>query len=243
LTSISVASGKGGTGKTTLTLNIGATLALQDREVVLVDGDFMNRSLTVLCDLMQQPRGFADLLFDPEVEIGELIYNFTSLKKLRLIPSASTSLDLFSRIEDLLQNKKDRLVNRMKEIADCAECVLIDTPAGISDGVLLAISTAEKFCIVTETGEAELESALLTNSFARSVGLESCGVILNKLRGPPPKEFLARCESIFGKIIGEIPFDIRFINAFQEKSIFCMTYPDAPSSKAIRDIAEELFPT
>lgn len=240
MTSTSLASGKGGTGKTTLTLNIGATLALQGREVVMVDGDFMNRSLTVLCDLIGRQRGFADLFFDRELEIDELISDFTTLDNLRLIPSSS-SLDIFSRIEDLLHNKQDLVVERMKEINTSAECVLIDTPAGISRGVLFAVSTAEKFCIVTETGQAELESALLLNSFAKNIGLESHGVILNKLRGTPPKEFVMSCEKTLGEVIGKVPFDIRFVKAFQEKSIFCMTYPRAPASEAIREIAEELI--
>ena len=240
MSSISFASGKGGTGKTTLTLNIGAALALQGRDVVLVDGDFLNRSLTLLCDVKAR-YGFADLFLDSKLNIDKVIFDTFKLSNLRLIPS-TISFELFTKMENMIQRKKSQIaiVKRMKEITDCSEFVLIDTPAGISREVLFAISTGEKYCLVTETGPAELEGALLVKSFAQSIGLENRGVILNRVRGDPPEKFLMSCERTLGKVIGKVPFDVRFIKAFQEKSIFYKDYPNAPASKAIREIAEEL---
>lgn len=238
MVAISFTSGKGGTGKTTMVLNLGAALASMGKEVVLVDADILTHSLSVLCNL-EEREGLAELFLQSDFELEHAVHNVQGLPNLRVIPS-STSFELLTKMKDLLKKERLFVASRINEIAGSSEYVLIDTPAGVSREVLFSVSLGDKYCLVTETGLAELEGALIIDMLASSIGLESLGIIFNRVRTNPPEYFRRMCEEHFGKILGVIPFDIRFIETFEERSIFYLKYPTTPSSKEIRKVAEEI---
>ena len=67
------------------------------------------------------------------------------------------------------------------------------------------------------------------------------GVIFNRVRVEPPENLKALCEEAFGRILGIIPFDIRFMEAFEERNIFCVEYPETNASKEIRKSAQRMI--
>lgn len=237
MVAISFTSGKGGTGKTTLVLNLGAALANLGKKVTLVDADILTHSLSVLCNL-EEEKGLAELFVNDRFPLMKAIHKHRSLGNLSIIPS-STSFDLFSRMKRLLK-RKTFVSKRMNEISESSEYVLIDTPAGVGREVLFAVSIGDCYCLVTETGPAEMEGALIIDMLARAIGLESIGVIFNRVREEPPEHLKPICEESLGRILGFIPFDIRFIKAFEEREIFYLKYPKSYSSKKIKDVAQEI---
>ena len=239
MVAISFTSGKGGTGKTTIVLNLGAALASMGVNVMLVDADMLTHSLSVLCNL-EEEKGLAELFLEPQFPVSRAVHKVPGLPNLKVIPS-STSFKLLSRMKTLLSENKPFAARRMNEISRSSDYVLIDTPAGVSREVLFAVSIGDTYCLVTETGSAELEGALVINTLANAIGLESLGVIFNRVRADLPENFRRICEDTFGKILGVIPFDIRFIEAFEEKMIFYLKYPGTPSSKQIRKMADEII--
>jgi len=238
LVAISFVSGKGGTGKTTVALNLGAAMASMGRRVMLVDADMLTHSLSILCHL-EEEKGLTDLFTNSDLPIKNTVFDVLGVPNLQVIPS-SISFGLLARMSRLLNGKKSFVARRMSEISRSAEYVLIDAPAGVSREVFFAASMGDRYCLVAEAGPADLEGALVFNVFARRIGLDSIGIIFNRARTAPPESLKTLCKDIFGQVVGTIPFDIRFVEAFEERSIFYQRYPEAPASRSIEQIARAL---
>lgn len=237
MVAISFTSGKGGTGKTTMVLNLGAALADMGKDVTIVDADLLTHSLSVLCQ-MENKEGLAQLFVHRNFPIEKAIHRFKGLRDLKVIPSSET-FHLLSKMRTLLSRKRDFVANRMNEIADYSEYVLIDTPAGISREVLFAVSIGDAYCLVSEMGPADLEGVLVINMLAREIGLSRFGMIFNRVRSAPPEKLKRVCGKTFGPILGLIPFDIRFIEAFEERGLpFFSKNRNALASKEIRKVAD-----
>jgi septum site-determining protein MinD len=236
LVAISFVSGKGGTGKTTVALNLGAAMASMGKRVMLVDGDLLTHSLSILCQL-EEEKGLTDLFMDPNFPLENAIFDAPGVPNLQVIPS-SISFRLLAGMDRLLNREKTFVARRMNEISRSAEYVLIDAPAGVNRDVFFAASMSDKYCLVAETGSADLEGALVFDMFAKRIGLRSIGIIFNRARTEPPESLKMLCGEIFGQVLGVLPFDIRFVEVFEERSIFYQRYPKVTASKNIEQIAK-----
>lgn len=138
---IVVTSGKGGVGKTTTSANIGTVLALQGKEVCLVDTDIGLRNLDVVMGL--ENRIIYDLV---DVAYGRCKLNQALVKdkrfdSLSLLPAAQTS-DKSAVTPDQMK----KIINTLKGDFDY---VVIDCPAGIEQGFKNAIAGADQAIVVT----------------------------------------------------------------------------------------------
>jgi len=139
---IVVTSGKGGVGKTTATLNIGAALALRGKDVALVDTDLGLRNLDVVMGLEDK------VVFDL-VDVVEgrcrlkqaLVPDMRFSGRLSLLPAAQTRDK-----ESLSAQEMSELTKRLSEHFDY---VLIDCPAGIEQGFKNAVAGADQAIVVT----------------------------------------------------------------------------------------------
>jgi MinD-like ATPase involved in chromosome partitioning or flagellar assembly len=238
MVTLAFTSGKGGTGKTTVVLNLGAVLASEGKRVVLVDGDIFSRSLTIISRPRKMEKGLAALFLEPELDVDKTLSEITTLRNLFLIPSLE-SFDLLAKVDHLLKSK-DLVIRRMKEISTLADYVFIDTPAGISREVMFSVSLGQEYCIVSETGSMELEGALVIDVLLRNLGLKRRGLILNRIRGKLSDGYKKACTATLGPILGTIPFDIRFFSSAEGGSIFYLDYPSAPASIELEGIARRL---
>ena len=139
---IVVTSGKGGVGKTTVTLNIGAALALRGKRVALVDTDLGLRNLDVVM-------GVEDKIVFDLVDVVEgrcrlkqaLVQDVRFSGRLVLLPAAQT------RDKDTVSAQQMRQV--VAELAEQFDYVLIDCPAGIEQGFKNAVAGADQAIVVT----------------------------------------------------------------------------------------------
>src|SRR5512146_2320006 len=140
-TVVVVTSGKGGVGKTTSTAALGAALAQQDQNVVVVDFDVGLRNLDlvmgaerrVVFDLINVVQGIAKL---PQALIRD-----KRLDSLWLLPASQT------RDKDALT--EDGVARIIGELRASFDWVLCDSPAGIERGATLAMRYADEAIIVT----------------------------------------------------------------------------------------------
>lgn len=138
---IVVTSGKGGVGKTTTSANIGTVLALQGKEVCLVDTDIGLRNLDVVMGL--ENRIIYDLVDVAEgrCKLNQALVKDKRFESLSLLPAAQTS------------DKSAVTPEQMKKIIDTLkgdfDYVVIDCPAGIEQGFKNAIAGADQAIVVT----------------------------------------------------------------------------------------------
>lgn len=123
---ISVASGKGGVGKSMVVSNLGLLLAKKGLRVTLVDMDIGGANLHILFGMFQPPSTLTDFLTNVLTNLHEIAHPIPSLSSLKLIPGTGETLIT----ANLQHSKKRRLIRHVQKLE--ADIILVDVGAGTS---------------------------------------------------------------------------------------------------------------
>jgi len=171
---ILISSGKGGTGKTMCTVNIGATLAQQGKKVMLIDMDMGLRNMDIYLGME-----------------NKVIYNIMDVMSgICRIKKAMLKVDGFENLYFMAASprKDDRDITplHMKVLCDKLKTqfdyILIDCPAGIGDFFDVALEPADKAVIVTEPEAASLRDADVTERYLNEKGKFNTYIVVNKVK-------------------------------------------------------------
>ncbi|MCZ7383134.1 MAG: AAA family ATPase [Candidatus Methanoperedens sp.] len=122
-----IASGKGGTGKSTTTLNLGTALAMLGKKTIIIDADIGMANLGLLLGLEKSKITLHEVL-SGEAEIKDATYSGPA--GLLIVPSGLT-------LKGFQKANPDKLKNVVSKLTEGMDYVLIDAPAGISrDGLI-----------------------------------------------------------------------------------------------------------
>ncbi|MBC7658662.1 MAG: MinD/ParA family protein [Chitinophagaceae bacterium] len=138
---LSIASGKGGVGKTITTVNMALAARRMGYKTLLLDGDFGLANVDIVLGL--KARYTIQDVLDGEVEMEDTLLD--GPLGLKIIPSGSG----FARLADLKLTQRIRLLDKISEIAQEYDVLFIDTGAGISESVLHLNSVADAILLVT----------------------------------------------------------------------------------------------
>ena len=138
---IAITSGKGGVGKTNLSVNLSTVLAAMKRRVVLMDADLGLANADILCNV--QPRFNLAHVVAGQRQLSEVLMPVPA--GFSLIPGASG----LAKMADLAESDRTRIVADLESIADNTDLLIIDTGAGIGRNVLSFTSSADHVFIVT----------------------------------------------------------------------------------------------
>ncbi|MGW8319464.1 MAG: septum site-determining protein MinD [Candidatus Promineifilaceae bacterium] len=138
---VTVTSGKGGVGKTTVTANLAAALAMLGRKVVALDSDIGLRNLDVVMGL--ENRIVYDLVdvVEGRCRLRQAMIKDKRLPELYLIPAAQT--------RDKMAVSPSDMILVCDQLRDEADYIIIDSPAGIERGFRNAVAPADQVLIVT----------------------------------------------------------------------------------------------
>jgi septum site-determining protein MinD len=171
---IVVTSGKGGVGKTTVTANLGMTLAKMGHRVALVDGDFGLRNLDLLLGLENRVVYTAVEVLAGECRIEQALVRDKRQPNLVLLPAT--------------QNRKAEMItpNHMKwmvgELTSQFDYILIDSPAGIEMGFKNAIAAAQEALVVTTPEISAVRDADRVVGLLEASNITPARLIVNRLR-------------------------------------------------------------
>lgn len=152
-TVISITSGKGGTGKTSITGGVAASLALMGRRVLCVDMDIGLRNLDITLGLNDRAlMDFSDVALG-RCPLARAAVEHPDLKGLYLLTSpmtlpASLTAD---KIRDLLDTARTEY-----------DYILIDAPAGLGAGFHLAVCGADRVLVIATNDASSLRDAQRT---------------------------------------------------------------------------------
>ncbi|MDH5427935.1 MAG: P-loop NTPase [Nitrospirota bacterium] len=141
-TIISVASGKGGVGKSMVVSNLGLLLARQGQRVILVDMDIGGANLHILFGMFHPPTTLTDFFTNRLTNLEDLAHPLANPLPLRLIPGTGETLIT----ANLQHAKKKRLIRHLQKLD--ADIILVDVGAGTSYHALDFFLLADHFLAV-----------------------------------------------------------------------------------------------
>ncbi len=150
---LAVASGKGGVGKTSMTVNLAVQLTRLGRRVVVLDADLGTANADVVCNVRAQ-RTLAHLVAG-RCTIDELVIDAPG--GFRLVPGASG----LAHMANLDPAQIQRLTQAMSRLEATADVILIDTAAGVGPGVLGFCAAADRLLVVSTP-----EPTAITDAYA-----------------------------------------------------------------------------
>jgi septum site-determining protein MinD len=231
---LTIASGKGGVGKTTITANLGIALSQKGKRVLLVDADVAMANLSLLLGMHSSPITLHDVLLG-ESSIQDAIYDGPA--GVFFIPSG-LSLESYRRVDP------ERLESIISSIKEDFDFILIDSPPGIEKSVLSALKAADFILLITTPTSPSVADILKTKIVAQRIGVQPLGVIINFVRGEKGE---IKDEDIMKMlelpIYGIIPFDDEVRKSFMQEKILpvVLRKPKSPASIAVNQIADKLI--
>ncbi len=235
---VAVTSGKGGVGKTSVVVNLAASLARMDRRVAILDGDFALGSVDVLLGLA--PRWHLGHLLDGQKELDEIIVEGPSL--IHVVPASSGLRELTS----LSAVQWRRLEETLDALAASYDCLLIDTAAGISDNVIDLLGFSSRVLVVTSAEPSALVDAyaLIKILASASPGGE-IGVLVNDARdGAEGRLVFEQLDEAATRFLGRrltaygtIPHDEAVRDAILGQRTLAECCPRSPAARAFTALA------
>jgi flagellar biosynthesis protein FlhG len=235
---IAVTGGKGGVGKTTVAVNLAASLASRGKEVLLLDGDLGLANVDVFLGLT--PRlTLADVLAG-NCTLEEVVID--APQGFKVVPAASGIAEL-AELDTLAHLG---LVRAFGDLAHKLDVMVVDTAPGIAGSVLQFSQAAQQVLVVICDEPASLTDAYaLIKILSRDHGVGKFRVLVNQVLGRGLGQALfQRFERVVTRFlqveldyVGEIPEDAFLRRAIREQRPVVSAYPGAPASVALKTLA------
>ena len=230
-----VASGKGGTGKTTSTLALGMALA-SEYDVTVIDADTGMANLLFHAGLSDAETTLHDLLLEhggESVPVSEAVYDRFGMS---VVP-CGTSLAAFEAADPA------RLKEVVAALAADTDVILLDSPAALaSRSAVLPIVLADRMIVVLQPTIPSLSDGLKVQEYGLSYGTDTAGVLFNRVRDDENVDAIAdKTERYFeGPVLASIPESDAARAARRAGEPLLAHAPDAPAAAAYRAAASEL---
>ena len=243
---ITVTSGKGGVGKSNVSINLAVQFKKMGQRVIIFDADFGLANIEVmfgtvpknnLADLIYQGKGIRDVITWGPMDIG-------------FISGGSGIAGLTNLGSDYI----NYLVTQLNELDSIADTIIIDTGAGISSAVLeFLVASGEILLVTTPEPTSITDSYSLLKSLKRHPAFDNTQtgvkVISNKVHDFKEGEQLykklnavvQRYLHLDMSFLGAIPEDPELSKAVMQQSPVCISNENARSAKAFDDIAKTLM--
>ncbi len=237
---IAVTGGKGGVGKTSVSVNLSIALANINRRVMLLDADFGLANIDVVLGL--HPEYDLSNVMSGERTLEEIILNGPG--GIQVVPGASG----LPCMAEMSPAEHIGLINAFSEVAHDVDVLIIDTAAGISDQVISFSRAAQEVVVVVCD-----EPASITDSYAiikllnRDHGVQRFHVLANMIRSVQEGRDLYNkmCRvtdqylDVMLTYMGGIPYDDNLRKAVKAQKPVVESFPRSRSAQAFKNLAKK----
>jgi septum site-determining protein MinD len=228
---ITIASGKGGVGKTTLTVNLGVALSSYGEKVTLLDADVAMANLELVLCMEDKSITLNDVL-SGTADIHEAIYDGPA--GMRVIPAGIS-------LQSLRNVKIEHLKEVLKSLIEETDILLIDAPAGLEKGALTAIAVAEEIIIITTPEIPSVTDALKTKIVASKLGINIIGAVVNRYNNDETFLSVKEIESILEiPVIASIPEDSQVSRSAAFGEPFVIKNFQSPTYNSIMQLGADI---
>jgi len=238
---IAVTGGKGGVGKSNVSVNLGIALAEMGRRVVLLDADLGLANIDILLGISAN-RTIENVL-QGECDLRDVLVKGPG--GIRIVPASSGT----QKLSQLNSMEHAGLIQAFSDIGDDIDVLIVDTAAGISDTVLSFVRAAQEVLVVVTD-----EPTSITDAYAqikllnRDYGLFRFRVVANMVRSPQEGMALFakltkvtdRFLDVAMQYVGAVPQDDAVKRAVQRQKAVIEAYPRSKAATSFRSLAKKV---
>lgn len=242
---ITVTSGKGGVGKSNVSVNLALWFSRLGKKVIIFDADFGLANIEVMFGVV------------PKHNLSDVIYRGKNIKD--VITQGPENIGFISGgsgvvgLNSLNMGQISFLLGNLTELDSLADIIIIDTGAGVSESVLEFVLSSPEVIVVTTPDPSSLTDAysLLKTLFANpNFKREECNVkvVSNRVRHEVEgKSVFDKLDSVVRQFLsgnieylGMIPQDSLLERAVRQQKPVSLLYPDAKSSQSFEVLVRKL---
>jgi flagellar biosynthesis protein FlhG len=237
---MAVTGGKGGVGKTNVSLNLAISLAKQGKRVLVLDADLGLANCDVLLGL-RVDKNLSHVLRG-ECTLDDILV--TGPHGVKIAPATSGSQSM----AELGSTEHAGLIRAFSELRTDIEVLIVDTAAGISDMVMSFSRAAQDVLVVVCDEPTSLTDAYaLIKILNREHGVFKFKIIANMVRSEKEgKELFSKLSKVTGRfldvaleLVGIIPFDENIRKSVRKQAAIVDAYPSSPAALAITSLAQK----
>jgi MinD-like ATPase involved in chromosome partitioning or flagellar assembly len=246
---ISIHSFRGGAGKSNITANLAALLALEGKRTAVIDTDIQSPGIHVILGLEAASISYClnDYLWG-NCSIEDAAYDVSKAagikndSRLFLIPS-SLKTGAIARIlregyDVALLTDGFQKINRALDL----DYLLIDTHPGVNEETLLSIAISDLLVVVMRPDNQDFQGTAVTVELARKLDVNRMLLLINKVpQGIDPASLKAQAESAFGiEVADTLPLSSDVARA-ASRGVFCIERPEHSFSRGVSGLAKRLI--
>lgn len=229
---IVITSGKGGVGKTTTAINLGAAMNYFGRDVLIIDANLSTPNVGIHLNSPEVPINLNHILQN-KADAHEAVYEHES--GLKIMPSSLS-------IKELKRTKPEKFKSFLEDFKKLSDYVIVDCAAGLSSEAVSAIESADELIVVTNPEMPAITDALKTIKLADDMNKHVRGIIMTRVRKDAiemqPEEVKEMLDS---PVLGMIPEHLDIKRALRKKDALVHVYPKSDASRAYKEIAARLL--
>ena len=239
---IAVSSGKGGVGKTNVSVNLSLAMVEAGYRVLLLDADLGLANVDLLLGLRAEYN--LSHVISGERTLEEVVVN--GPEGLKIIPAASG----MQMMSELSPSQHAGVIHSFSDLNMPLDVLVVDTAAGISDGVVSFVKASNEVVVVVCNEPTSLTDAYaLIKVMSEDHGVQKFNILANSVRDPHEgiKLFkkLSRVTDYYLDVtlnfMGAVPYDEYLVKAVKKQSAVLQSFPQSPSSIAFRKIAKTVM--
>ena len=240
---ITVTSGKGGVGKTNLSVNFALAMAAKGKSVLLFDADMGLANVDVMLGMI--PKYTLLNVLNGQKSLSEIVLEGPG--GIRLVASGSGGVQ---ELADLNEGQRTKFLQALMELQNQSDIILIDTGAGLHRNVLAFVIAAEEVVIVTTPEPTALMDAYgMIKILFREKQHPVINVVVNMAANQTEADEAGKKLVILSKrflgldidYLGFVPRDNGMIKAVREQKPVFLSAPLCPAAVSMNRIAEVLM--
>ena len=235
---ISITGGKGGVGKTNITLNLAMALAQLGKKVLVLDADLGLANCDVMLGLRVE-KNLSHVLAGTATLDDILV---TGPFGIQIIPATSGNQDM----TELSTVEHASLIRAFSELQTSVDVLLVDTAAGISDMVLsFSRASQDVLVVVCDEPSSITDAYALMKILSRDHGVEKFKIVANMVRSiKEGQELFAKLTRVTDRfldvsleLVATVPQDENVRRAARKQKAFIDAYPTTAASMAVKALA------
>lgn len=237
---ISITSGKGGVGKTSLVANTSLCLGKEGHRVLILDGDLGMANVDIMFGVRPEKS-----LFDVvrgEASVSEVLIDVAP--NVTLIPGGSGIFDL----RNLSAFEKRFLLDQISSLGASYDLMVVDTAPGIDDNVLYLNAAAQMINVVVTPDPASIaDSYALIKVLHQRYRENRFSIICNQVKDETEGlRLFERLNDVAGRFLnvgldytGSVPMDLNLRQATKNQQLVMRSHPETAAATAMRRIVRK----